>query len=114
MKTKIKTIEVLFEKTETYSKSSVEVFTNNALNKVAELISNIAASILKTILLSLFLLFTNLGIAFWIGEYIGKIYYGFFIVGLFYLISILLVKYFQNKWVITPIKKYILRKRKSV
>jgi hypothetical protein len=43
------------------------------------------------------MLFLNLGIALWLGELLGKTYFGFFIVAAFYILAGLIVHLFMNK-----------------
>jgi hypothetical protein len=43
--------------------------------------------------------FINLGIGLWLGEILGKIYFGFFALAAFYLITGLIIKIFMYKWI---------------
>jgi hypothetical protein len=43
------------------------------------------------------MIFLNLGIAFWLGEILGEIYYGFFVVAAFYVIAGIAFRLFIHK-----------------
>jgi uncharacterized membrane protein YccC len=45
------------------------------------------------------MLFLNLGLAFWIGQMLGEIYFGFFVVAGFYAIAAIIVYAFMRKWI---------------
>jgi uncharacterized RDD family membrane protein YckC len=49
------------------------------------------------------LLFLNLGLAFWLGEILGRPFYGFFVVAAFYLVSALFIHFVLHQ----PLKKRI-------
>ena len=61
------------------------------------------------IMLSLFALVFNIGIALLIGELMGKIYYGFFIVAAFYLLAGLVLHLFLYKWIKKPLGDLIIK-----
>ena len=92
-------IETLIEKATEYGKSSYELAKLKALDKTSDLISSLLShSVVMVIILS-FILFLNLGLAFWLGEILGKIYLGFFIVAAFYGISGILIHFFMHDWI---------------
>ena len=55
------------------------------------------------------MLFFNLGVAFWLGEMLGKIFYGFFIVAAFYLLMMTVVYFFMYKWLKKVIGNFIIK-----
>jgi hypothetical protein len=71
---------------------------------VTSLIS--ALSVIVTI--SLFVLVLSLGVALWLGDLLGKPYYGFFIVAAFYLLAALVMHFFLSKWIRTLISGLII------
>ena len=73
-------IEALFEKAEDYSKTTLELFKLNAIDKTAEIVSSLAVRLAILLAVVLFVLVLNIGVALWIGELLGKTYYGFFVV----------------------------------
>jgi hypothetical protein len=84
-------IEDLFEKTEAYVRTNVELIKIKVVDKVAEIIASLISRILIITIFLLFFLMINIGLALWLGEVLGHNYYGFFIVaGLYALLGILL------------------------
>lgn len=84
MENNSKQIESLLEKTMDYVKTSYELIRLKTIDKLAELISLLIPRIITFVLILSFFIFFNLGLAFLLGELIGKLYIGFFIVAGFY------------------------------
>lgn len=70
----------LIEKTEAYGKLSFELLKLKALDKTANISATIISRIFLAIILSLFVMMSNIAVALWLGTLLGKNYYGFFIV----------------------------------
>ncbi len=87
-------LESLLERASEYGKTSLELVKLKALDRTAELISALVPFVIVIILIASFLLFINLGLAFWLGEMLGRTYYGFFVVAAFYIIVCLIVRFF--------------------
>jgi hypothetical protein len=91
MHTKPTMIEPLIERVEEYSKTSFELIKLKSLAKTAEVTSTLISRSLLVIVLSFFALTLNIAIALWLGDLLGKSYYGFLIISSFYaLIAIIL------------------------
>jgi phosphoglycerol transferase MdoB-like AlkP superfamily enzyme len=101
-------IEMLFEKSEDYSKTTIELLKLNAIDKSADVISSLAAQLTIFIVAALFTLIINIGIALWIGELVGKSYFGFFIVAGFYALVAILLYAFRNQWIKSPLMNSII------
>jgi len=107
MLTKEKIIESLVIKVEAYSKTNFELFKLKAVDKTADISSRLLSRTLLLIAISFFALFINIGLSFWIGELLGKIYYGFAVVAGFYaLVSITLL--ITHQIFIKKMKNYII------
>lgn len=92
MKNKVILIEMLFEKIEEYGRTSIELYKLKTIDKVTDVFASLASRIVIAIIIALFLLFLSIGIAKYLGEILGKEYYGFFAVTGFYaLIAIILL-----------------------
>jgi phosphoglycerol transferase MdoB-like AlkP superfamily enzyme len=110
-------IETLFERAEDYSKTTIELIKLSAIDKSAELVSSLAARLAIFMVVALFILIINIGLAMWIGELLGKTYYGFFAVGGFYVLISILLYAFRNQWIKTPVSNSIINqmlKKKAV
>jgi len=101
-------ISALFEKTEQHIRTTVELYKLKMIDKSADVISSFTANLAATIFVILFLISLNIGTAFWIGECLGKVYYGFFVVSGFYGLLTIILFVFKNKWIKRPIKDLII------
>jgi pheromone shutdown protein TraB len=85
-------IEPLMERVEAYGKTSLELLRLKTLAKTADVTSSLLSRSLFILLVSLFVFTLNIAVALWIGDLLGKNYYGFFIVAGFYaLVSVILL-----------------------
>jgi len=99
MEDNAKLIESLLEKTVEYGKTSLELAKLKALDKTADVVSSFIPHTVVFVFIASFLLLFNLGLAIWLGEILGKIYYGFFVVAGFYgIISIVLHFFFHKRF----------------
>ena len=87
MEDKVNLLEPLLEKVEAYSKTSFELIRLKALDKTADVASTLAVWSVFTVILSFFALTLNIAIALWLGEILGKSYYGFLIVASCYALA---------------------------
>ena len=113
MENKTTTIEKLIEKAEIYSKTTLELCKYEAVYKSADIFSNLAVKLAITFVVVLFLLFANIGFAFYLGEYLGEVCYGFFIIGFGYLLIGILLYIFKDEWIKTPVSNFIIGKMKN-
>jgi len=79
-------IEPLLEKVEAYSKTSFELLKLKALDKTADVSATLFSRSLFVLIVSFFAFLLNVGIALWLGDILGKAYYGFLIVAACYAI----------------------------
>lgn len=103
-------IETLFEKAQDYSKTSLELLKLNAIAKSSDVTSTLMARLIIFMVVALSVMIINIGIAFWISDQLGKDWYGFFIVGIFYAIIALLLFVFRHQWIKNPIHNAIIGK----
>ena len=104
------TVEMLFQKAEYYGKTTVALFKLKAINKSADIVSSLASRVIISIVVLMFLLFLNVGIALWIGDKTDTLYLGFFIVAGAYLIIALLFYIFRYKWIEKPVSNRFINK----
>ena len=92
MEAKANLIEPLLEKAEAYGKTSFEILRLKALDKTADVSATMASRSLFILIVSFFAFALNIGIALWLGDLLGKAYYGFLIVAACYgLVAIVLL-----------------------
>lgn len=100
----------LFDKMENYTRTSINLFKLNSIERSADVVSSLLSRITIVTIASLFILFANVGLAFWIGKMLGEYYLGFFIVSGFYIILMILTFIFRNKAIKKPISDMIIKK----
>jgi hypothetical protein len=110
MEDSIKLIEALFEKVTDYGKTTLELAKLKTLDKTTDVVSSIIPHSVVFILVASFMLFFNLGIAFWLGEVLGKIFYGFLLVASFYFLLAVVFHFFMHKWIKKKIYNSIIKK----
>jgi hypothetical protein len=107
------TIEKLIEKSEIYAKTTLELCKYEAVYKSADIFSNLAVKMAISLVVVLFLLLVNVGLALCVGQYLGEIYYGFFVVAFGYFCIAILLYIFREEWVKTPVSNFIINKMKN-
>ncbi len=103
-------IESLFEKVEDYGRTSIELFKLNTIDKSADLVSSLATKTVIFIFVAMFILSINIGLALWLGEVLGKSYYGFFVVGGIYALIAIPVYVFRHQWIKEPVNNAVITK----
>ncbi|HWY13340.1 MAG TPA: hypothetical protein VN026_18570 [Bacteroidia bacterium] len=77
-------IESLVEKVETYGKTSFDLLKLKAIDKTADAVSTTVSYVFIALFIFMFILVASIGAALWLGEILGKTYYGLFCVAGFY------------------------------
>lgn len=101
--------EELLESIESYLKTTYELSKLKLLEATAHVISALVSRLIVILMFSLFILVLNIGIALWLGEILGKIYYGFFVVAGFYFVAGVLFNAFRNSWIKRPLSDTIIK-----
>ena len=104
------TIEILLEKAENYTRTSIELAKLNLVDKSSDVLSSLISRLAIAIVFVMFILLFNLGLSFWIGEMLGNFFYGFFIVSAFYLIISIVLYSYKDQWIKIPVSNFIIRK----
>lgn len=104
-----KILETLFEKATEYGKTSFELVKLKTLDKTTDLVSSLVPHSVVMFLIGTFLVFLNLGIALWLGDILGKTFYGFFVVAGFYILTGILIHFFLHKWIKKRIGNYFIK-----
>ena len=101
-------IEMLFEKAEDCGKTTIELIKLKAIDSSADIVSLLAVKIVLFTVIALFIVIANIGVALWIGDLLGKSYYGFFIVAAFYALTTILLRSYLHQWIKVPISNFII------
>jgi hypothetical protein len=99
MEDNTKLIESLLDKVKDYGITSFELAKLKAIDKSADVVSSLVPNSIFFILIATCLLFLNLGVALWLGDILGKPFYGFFVVSGFYIVLGLILHFFLHDWV---------------
>jgi fatty acid desaturase len=91
--------ESLLEKAEDYGRTSYDLVKLKALDKASDTVSSFVPHSLVIVLIASFILFLNLGLAFWLGDILGKLFYGFFLVAAFYVLTGITVHFLMHNWI---------------
>lgn len=103
-------IESLLERTAEYGKTSFELVKLNVVDKTSDGLSSLGAHSIVNVIIGCFLLFINLGIAFWVGDLLGKTYLGFIVVAAFYGLLAFVMHFFIHKWIKRVFYDYLIKK----
>jgi uncharacterized membrane protein len=109
METPVSVVESLFEQVETYSKKTFELSKLKSVETAANVATSLLTQMGVIVMISLFVIVLSIGIALLLGELLGKVYYGFFIVAAFYLLAGGVLHYFLYGWIKTPVSNFIIR-----
>jgi hypothetical protein len=104
-----KLIESLLESAAEYGKASYELVKLKALDKTSDAASSFIPHSVVFVLIAAFMLFLNLGLAFWLGEILGRTFYGFFVVAAFYGITGIVLHFFMHKWLKKHVSNFIIK-----
>ncbi len=100
----------LFDKMENYTKTSLTLFKLNSVERSADVLSSLISRISIVAIASLFILFANIGLAFWVGKMLGEYYLGFLIVSGLYIILMIVTYIFRNSMIKKPISDMVIKK----
>ena len=102
-------IESLLEKIKNYVETSINLLKLKAIDKSATFLSIVIDYLIAFLMFGIFIILLNIGLALLIGEWLGKAYYGFFIMAVLNaLIGFILLK--NNKWIKTPLTNTMVKK----
>jgi fatty acid desaturase len=109
MEDNAKLIEELLEKAAEYGKASYELAKLKALDKTSDVVSSFIPNSVVFVLIGSFLLFLNLGLAFWLGEILGRTFFGFFVIAAFYAVIGIVMHFFMHKWLKKSVGNYFIK-----
>ncbi|HEY6142066.1 MAG TPA: hypothetical protein VIV55_01380 [Flavobacterium sp.] len=102
-------IATLFERAEDYTKTSIELFKLNAVDKSAEIVSSLFSLLVVILTVVLSIIIISIGGALWLGKLLGDSFYGFFIIGAFYLLLAIVLRIFREQWLKYPVSNSIIK-----
>jgi hypothetical protein len=116
-------IELLYEKAKDYAEINIELVKLYTIDKIADVASSILSRLVITMGVAMVVLFLSIGLSLYLGELLGKDYFGFLVVSGFYLIVTIFISLYRDKIIKTPVanlfiakllkKKYMLNNSKT-
>jgi len=110
METRADLFESLVDKAEDYGRTTYELSKLKTLETITVVVTSLVTRLIVFCTISLFMLVFSLGVALLLGDLLGKLYYGFFIVAAFYLLAAMIMKFFLHNWIKKPISELIIVK----
>jgi hypothetical protein len=101
-------IEPLIERAEEYGRTSLELLKLNTVDKTSDVVSTLISRGSVVLVLTMFTVMINIGIALWLGDLLGKTYYGFFCVSVFYLVIGSILYFFMHNTIKRKISNSII------
>ena len=109
MEDKPTNVEELFQKLKEYADVRLNLFKLKSINKLSGFMSISITIVILIFIFSTVFLFITVGAALLIGEWVGKIYCGFFIVGGIYLIIGLVIYSMRDKLIKTKVSNKLIK-----
>ncbi len=102
------TVKDLAEQARVYINTSVQLAKLKAVNKVSSAASSLVTMIVLPLLILVVIILFSVGFSFWLGRILGAYHYGFFIIGTFVILLILLIYKFRDKWLKLPVANSLI------
>jgi len=103
-------LDDLFEKVTDYTETRLSLFKLKATERASVIASEMAGGLIFFTILFLGVIVLNIGLGFLLGDLLGKVYYGFFVLAAFYIIAGFIFKAVSKKSVIKTIANIVIRK----
>ena len=110
MENESSSIELLLKKTGDFLETKVELLKLQAIDKVTTVSSSLATGFILIMVIFLMLFALNIGIAVWLGDMLGEIYYGFFLVSGFYLLVAIIIFALRDSLLKKPLINILVKK----
>ncbi|HEX5625194.1 MAG TPA: hypothetical protein VFX48_04180 [Saprospiraceae bacterium] len=108
MEEKTTFFDPLLERAEAYGKVNFELYKLKLVEKSAGVVSTLVSRALAFSLFGLFILFMSAGVAWWLGDVLGKTYYGILCVAGLYLLTGLVVYYVLHRRIRTRVANALI------
>ena len=101
--------EPLIEKAEAYGITSYQLFQLKTSEKVVGALSTVISRGTAMLILLTFVVFISIAISLWLGDLLGKTYYGFFCVAGFYAVIFCGLYFFLHNWTKKMVGNFIVK-----
>jgi hypothetical protein len=103
-------IKALIDQSKEYVETKIELTKLKTIDRAADVLSSVIVMVSMVFLGSLFIIFISIALALLLGSWLGSPHYGFFIIGGFYGLLLLLVYLQRERWIKTPIANGLIKK----
>ena len=103
-------VESLIDRVKNYVETRIDLLRLKAIDKSSSFLSFFISLIVVILISFISVILLSVGIALLLGDLLGKLYYGFFIVAGFYLITGLVLYSLKEKWLKAPIADSMIKK----
>jgi hypothetical protein len=102
-------VEVLLAKAEAFGRTTYELSKLKALETTSVVVTALIANMSVVLVLGLFVLVLSFGFAILLGDVLGKLYLGFFIIAGFYFVAGIVLRFSLHRWIKRPIFQLIIK-----
>lgn len=103
-------IELLLSDAGDFVETSASLWKLKTVDTLSDSVSTLASGLGIIGIIGLFVLIMSIGFALWIGDWLGKNFYGFFIIGGLYGIAGLICYFYRDRWFKEPVTNLLIRK----
>jgi uncharacterized membrane protein YqjE len=104
------TLGSLFKNAGDFVETRMDLLKLQAIDKASEAASSLVSGIAIMFLAVFALIILNIGLAIWIGDLLGRVYLGFFVLAAFYILLAILIHIFKETWIKGPVSTMIIKK----
>lgn len=101
--------ERIYEHVEEYAQTTVALYRLKAIKVFSDVFAAVATGFIIWVVISFFLVFLSIGVAFWLGALLGAWHYGFFIVTGIYALVGIIIYVLRIKCLKAKINSFIIR-----
>lgn len=109
MENQSSTVESLIDRIKSYVETRIDLLRLKAIDKSSSFLSLLISMIVVILIFFIAVVFLSIGIALFLGDCLGKSYYGFLIVAGLYIITGLVLYLLRDKWLKKPIANSMIK-----
>ncbi len=104
------TIGTLIDKSKDFLETKIEIARLKTISKSADILSTVVVMVSMLFIGTLVIILLSIGLALFLGSLMGSNHDGFFAVGGFYAIILLVLYTQRHRWIKTPISRELINK----
>lgn len=108
MDTRAAFVETLIERVEVYGKTTIELSKLKAVQTITTIATSLISHVSVIVMFLFCLLVLNIGFSLFLGEQLGKSYYGFFVVAAFDFVIAIVFRSYMKNWIKKSISEFMI------